>query len=124
MTRIPTIPPLVSEIHPDITNRLDLLERTQTEHTTLIEHYRAVALAANEAVAELRKGMKATPYQGKGALVRNIATVSGLISLGIGCWWIMPAVSLIVIGSISLGLVLCGTIAHRKLEREYVRPDN
>ncbi len=124
MTRITTEPPLATEIHPDITNRLDLLERTQTEHNTLIEHYRAVALAADKAVGELRKIMKATPHRGRGALVRNITAIAGLVSLGIGCWWIMPAVSLIVIGSISLGLVVSGSLARRKLEGDYVRPDN
>ena len=112
--------PLEVEIHPEIKNRLDALERHQTEQDALIDHWRGVALTAGEIATDVKKTMKANPARG-GVLIRNVVLVGGLTSVTVGCWWILPAASLVVTGSILLGLVVFGTVARHKLELERVR---
>ncbi len=117
------ITPLAVEIHPEIKERLDELELTQKRQEADIGHWRGVAMDAAQVAMDVRKSMKGGP-QGRGSIVRNVMAVGGLASLGVGCWWVLPAVSLIVVGSITLSLVVFGTVARWKLERDHVRSDS
>ena len=115
--------PLAVEIHPEIKERLDELELTQKRQEADIIHWRGVARDAAEVAVDVRKSMKGSS-QGGGKAVRNVMAFGGLASLGVGCWWVLPAVSLIVIGSITLGLVVFGTVARWKSEGDHVRSDS
>ncbi len=115
--------PLEVEIHPDVKARMDALELVQKQQEAVITHWRGVAMDAAEVAMNVQKAMKEQPSRG-GAGVRNVMAIGGLVSVGVGCWWLVPAAALIVVGSISLGLVVFGAVARHKLEQERVRSDS
>ena len=116
--------PLADEIHPDIKSKLDELDLAQKRQEAEIIHWRGVASDAAAVAVDVRKAMKASGRGARGYVVRNTMAVSGLASMGVGCWWVLPALSLIVVGSIMLGLVVFGTVARNKSEGEHVRSDS
>ena len=115
--------PLEYELHPEVKDRLDAIERHQTEQDTLIEHWRNVAMDAGDVAVKAYKATKGSPLRG-GTAIRNTMAICGLVCLGVGCWWLLPALALVVIGSILLGSVIFGTVARYRLESEHARPDS
>ncbi len=117
-------PPLLEvEIHPAVTARMDALELTQTRQEADILHWKGVAQDAAAVAVDAKKATEGHVARG-GAWVRDLMGVGGLVSLGVGCWWLHPAAALIVVGSVALGLVVFGTLARHKMERERVRSDS
>ena len=110
-------------MHPEVKDRLDALERHQTEQDAVIGHWRNVAMDAGDLAVKAYKATKGSPIRG-GTAIRNVMAISGLVCLGVGCWWLLPALALVVIGSILLGAVIFGTVARHKWELEHARSDS
>ncbi len=116
-------PPLEVEIHPDVKARMDALELTQKRQEADIIHWKSVARDAAAVAVDAKKATEGHVARG-GAWVRDLMGIGGLVSVGVGCWWLQPAAALIVVGSTALGLVVFGELARRKMERERVRSDS
>ena len=113
-------PPLETEIDARVETRMAALERQCIEHKAAIDHWRGAALDAGNLAAKVDKKMRG-PAPGRGAVLRNVLAISGLSCVGVGCWWISPAASLVSVGCVLLGAVILGTAARYRLEVERVR---
>ncbi len=93
-----------------IETRLEALERAKVNQTERLDRTDRGLRILDDGYKRVRW---AHPVIGGGRHVRNVAAVVGLGVIGVGCWWITPALSLIVVGTV----VFTGTVAGMVLTR-------
>ncbi len=101
--------PEVLSLHA-IETRLDTLERAKDNQNERSDRMDRGLRILDDGYKRVRW---AHPVIGGGRHVRNAAAVIGLAVIGVGCWWITPALSLIVVGTV----VFAGTVAGMVLTR-------
>ncbi len=122
---------LREEIDPAIDSRLRALEALLVQQIPDRMREAEVKLAA--VPAQLQQAMRAAEQTADyaasirrmvirgpvaGSWIRNVAGVGGVIAIAVGLWWLSPAVSLVVTGALSLGLVVLDTLLAKLVNKK------